>query len=114
MVGGNEVGEVLPELIVGLVVEAFDRSVLDRAIHPFDLSIGPMMLGVSRTMLDAVRGAAIFEGMRPEAFAVGDSLLICGTAEVPPAGPQRRMVKKAVTFGRQRLARQKAIRSCNR
>ena len=75
---------MLAELIVALVVEAFDRGVLDRAVHPLGLSIGPMMLGLSRTVLDVVRGAGIFEGVRP------------------------------VTFGRQRLARQKAIRSCNR
>jgi hypothetical protein len=34
VVSGNEVGGVLPELIVALVVEAFDRGVLDRAVHP--------------------------------------------------------------------------------
>lgn len=81
---GNEVSEVLPELIVALVEEAFDRGVLDRAVHPLGLSIGRMMLRLSRTVLDVVRGAGIFEGMR------------------------------SVTFGRQRLARQKAMRSCNR
>lgn len=43
-----------------------------------------MMLGPTRTVLDVVRGAGIFEGVRP------------------------------VTFAGQRLARQKARRSCNR
>lgn len=41
VVGGNEVGEVLPELVVAVVVIAFDRRVLDRPVHALDPTIGP-------------------------------------------------------------------------
>lgn len=33
VVGGDGVGEVLPELVMALVVEVFDRGILDGAVH---------------------------------------------------------------------------------
>lgn len=39
VVGGHEVREVLPELIVAVVVEAFDGGVFDRVVHPLNLTI---------------------------------------------------------------------------
>jgi len=36
---GDEVGEVLTELIVAFVVEPLDRHILQRAVEPLDLAI---------------------------------------------------------------------------
>ena len=74
-VGGDEVGEMLAELVVAFVVEALDRGVLDGPVHPLDLAVGPRVPGLGGAMLDVVPGAGVFEGMRPEQFAVGDRLL---------------------------------------
>lgn len=35
-------------------VEAFDGSVLDRAVHPLDLAVGPRMIGFGVAVLDPV------------------------------------------------------------
>ena len=51
------------ELFVGLVVEAPDRGVLDRPVHPFHLSVCPRMLEFCEPMLDAVLCAGQVEGM---------------------------------------------------
>ena len=40
------------ELIVVVVVVAFDRCVLDRAVHPLDLAIRPRMVWLCEAMLD--------------------------------------------------------------
>ena len=39
VVGGDEVAKMLPELVVGFVVVAFDGRVLDRAVHSLDLAV---------------------------------------------------------------------------
>lgn len=41
VVGIHEELQVISELIVTVVVVAFDRRVLDRAVHPLDLAVGP-------------------------------------------------------------------------
>jgi hypothetical protein len=59
-------------LIVGFVEVAFDGRVLDGAVHPLDLTVGPGMLGLGQPMIDVVEGAGIFEGMREEGLPVSD------------------------------------------
>jgi len=44
-----------------VVVEALDGGVLDGAVHPFDLAIGPGVLDLGQSMLDAVLSAAHVE-----------------------------------------------------
>jgi hypothetical protein len=44
---------VLAELLVGLVMIAPDSSVLERAIHPLDLAVGPRMVRFGEAVLDA-------------------------------------------------------------
>src|SRR3954466_12721566 len=75
VVGRDEVGKVLPELIVAIVVEALDGGVLDSPVHPLHLAIGPRVLCLGRAMLDIVPGAGEFESMGSEEFTVGDRLL---------------------------------------
>ena len=42
------------KLVVALVVVAFDRRVLDRAVHSLDLPIGPGMVHLGQAMIDVV------------------------------------------------------------
>lgn len=46
VVGCHEVGEVLAQLIVGFVVEAFGRCFLERALHSLDLAVGQRCFGL--------------------------------------------------------------------
>ena len=43
------------ELIVAVVVEAPDGRVLDRAVHPLDLTVGPRMTRLGQAVLDVIR-----------------------------------------------------------
>lgn len=58
--------QVLFELLMGLVVEAFDGGILQSSVHALDLPIGPGMLGFGEAMLDGVLLASIGEGMDSE------------------------------------------------
>ena len=66
------------QLIVGLVEVAFDGRILDGAVHPFDLTVRPGMLGLCQPMIDIVKGAGVFEGVRVEEPPLGDHLLDLG------------------------------------
>src|SRR5215211_1929941 len=57
---------MLPELVMGLVVEALDGGVLDRAVHPLDLTVGPGMTRFGQSMFDVEVGTGRFERMAPE------------------------------------------------
>lgn len=63
VVCGDEALEMGAELIVVVVVEAFDRRVLDRSVHALDLTVGPRMPGLCEPMFDAVRLAGSIERM---------------------------------------------------
>ena len=63
VVGGDEVAEVAAELVVAVVVVAFDGCFLDRPVHPFDLAVGPRMVRLGQPMLDAMALAGPIEGM---------------------------------------------------
>jgi hypothetical protein len=45
---------VLSGLVVAVVMMAFDGGVLNGAVHPLDLTVGPGMIGFCEPMLDAV------------------------------------------------------------
>ena len=78
VVGGNEVPEVASKLVMGFVIEAFDRRILDRPVHAFDLAIGPRMLGLGEAMIDVGFGTGVFEGMGSEGFLACDQLFDLG------------------------------------
>jgi hypothetical protein len=48
---------MLPEVLVGLVVEAFDGCLFECSVHAFDLSVGPGGLGFGQPMVDVVASA---------------------------------------------------------
>ncbi len=61
------------ELLVIVVVEAFDGGFLDRPVPPLDLAIGPRMLHFGQAMLDAVLSATHVEHVRhvPGGWPIG-------------------------------------------
>ena len=54
IVGCDEVDKVCAQLVMVIVMEAFDGRFLDGAVHPLDLTIGPGMLDLGQPMLDVV------------------------------------------------------------
>ena len=66
IVGGEEIGEMPNELVVGFVVISLDGRVLDCPVHPLDLSIGPRMIRLGQPMLDPVLTAGAVEGVAAE------------------------------------------------
>ena len=65
VISSDEGVEVASELVVAVVMEAFDRRLLDGAVHAFDLGVGPWLPWFSETVIDAVLGACEFETVRP-------------------------------------------------
>lgn len=53
-VGSHGVGEVRPESVVALIVEAFEGRFRDGPVHPIDLSVSPRMLQFGEPVLDVV------------------------------------------------------------
>jgi hypothetical protein len=68
VVGGNEVGEVLSELVVAVVMVAFNRGFLDRPVHALDLTVGPRMPRLCQSMFYVQLGAGELERMAKEAL----------------------------------------------
>ena len=57
VVGADEVGQVSSQLVVVVVVEAFDGRFFDRPIHPFHLTIRPGMLDLGEPVVDLMLAA---------------------------------------------------------
>jgi len=53
--------EVGVKLLVAVVMIAFDSGLLDRAVHPFDLAVGPRVPDLGEAMFDAVLSTAHVE-----------------------------------------------------
>ena len=77
---------------MALVVEAFDGCVLDGAVHPFDLPVGPWVVRLGEAMLDIVRLAdhveahLAREGGVPIARLVGELDAVVGQDGVDAIG----------------------------
>lgn len=69
VVGMDEVGEMLPEVFVGLVVEAFDGGFFESSVHALDLAVGPGVLGLGEAVVDVGLGAGELEGVGAEEFS---------------------------------------------
>ena len=75
VVSGAEVAEMLSKLVVAFVVVSFDGRVLDSAVHPLDLTVGPGVLWFGEPVVDVVLRAGELERVGAEELAVGDGLL---------------------------------------
>ncbi len=64
VVGVDEVVEAGFKSPIAVIVIAFDGSFLDRAVHPFDLAIGPRMLDLGEPVLDLIFFAPHVEHVR--------------------------------------------------
>ena len=60
----NEVGKVIFELIVSIVMIALDGRFFDCSVHALDLAIRPWMLDLGQPVFDAIFPAAHIEHMR--------------------------------------------------
>ena len=62
---------------MAVVMEALDGRVLDRAVHPFDLAIGPWMVGFGQPVLDPVGLADHVKAHRPGVNGLPVPRLLC-------------------------------------
>jgi len=62
---------------MALVIEAFDRRLLDRAVHPLDLTVGPGVVRFGKSMLDVVRVADHVEAHLTRPGGVTVAWLLC-------------------------------------
>jgi len=75
------------ELIVRVVIEAFNCRRFERSVHSFDLTIGSRMFHLGQPMLnlmfvtDPIKG--VFKG-RGVTFAIGELVAIVGEHDVDP------------------------------
>ncbi len=92
VIGVDEVGEVLPEVLVGLVVEALDGGFLESSVHAFDLAVCPGVFGFSQSVVDIGLGAGELECVSAEEFSTfkreldlrGSRTAIARSGEVDP------------------------------
>lgn len=86
VIGVDEVGEVLAEVLVGFVTEALDGRFFEGAVHAFDLAIGPGMFRLGQAMIDAGFGAGELEGMGAEEFTALEGKLDLRSSRAAIAG----------------------------
>ena len=63
IVGVDEIRQVAFELIAAVVVVALDGGFLDRAVHAFDLAVGPGMSDLCQAVFDPILLATHVEHM---------------------------------------------------
>ena len=100
VVGSEEVGEVALQLGMIVVVEALDGGVLDGAVHPLHLPIGPRVLHLGQTMLDAVLVADAIEDVVEGvdvAGAVGELDAIVGQNGLDGIGDRRHQIAQELS-----------------
>jgi hypothetical protein len=71
VVGLDEELQVAPELVVAAVMVALDGGVLDRAVHPLDLTIGPRVPRLGQAVLDVEIGAGGLERVAAKEHLLG-------------------------------------------
>ena len=71
VVGGDEGQDVGLEAFQVVVVVDLDCGVLDRAVHPFGLAVGPRVIGLGQPVLDAMLDADAIEDVRTEQTCAG-------------------------------------------
>ncbi len=84
VVGVDEVGEVLPEVLVGFVIETLDGGLFESSVHALDLPVGPGMLGLGQAMIDVGFGAGEIEGMGAEEFSATAEQRLPGVVKCTP------------------------------
>ena len=90
VVGIDEVAQVGAQLVVVVVMIAFDGGVLNGSVHSLDLTISPGMVWLGQPMFDAVLAANLVEAVHPIARrpAVAVARQVC---ELDPVVGENRM-----------------------
>ena len=92
IIGSQEGCEMVFQLGMAVVVEAFDGGFLDCPVHPFNLSVGPGVLHFCKPVFDAVVPADtvedVLEGVSIP-FAIGELDAIVGEHSVDGVGDSR-------------------------
>ena len=87
VIGADEVGEVISQLFVVVVVKAFDGRLLDRAVHAFDLAVRPGVLDLGEPVLNLMLAADpvedVLEGINVP-IMIGELDAIVGQNDVEP------------------------------
>ena len=65
------------QLVVAVVVETFHGGLFDRAVHPFDLSVGPWVVGLCQAVFNTIGLADHVEAHRPGVDRVSVPRLLC-------------------------------------
>ena len=74
-----------PKLVMGFVVEALDGRILDGAVHPLDLTIGPRVPGLGQAMM-LLRAHATSKAGAQNGSPRSSMPLISATDQLPPLG----------------------------
>lgn len=91
VVGRDEGENVRLQACQIFVVEDLDGRILDRPIHALGLPIGPGMVGLGQTMLDAVLDANAIEDVRSEELSARSSPVLKQVGECHAVIGQDRM-----------------------
>lgn len=67
----------MAELLVAFIVIPFDRGILDGAVHPLNLAIGPWMVGLGQATFDPIRFTNQVVAHLAERHAVPVPRLLC-------------------------------------
>ena len=67
IVGVEEIGEVPAQLVMVLVVVAFDGRLLDCSVHSLDLAVRPGMVRLCQPMFDFLLSTGLVEHMHAQA-----------------------------------------------
>lgn len=73
VVGVEKGGEMFVELRGRVVMVGTDSGVFESAVHAFDLTIGPRMIGFGEAVIDEETSAGKLEGMSAEEFTALES-----------------------------------------
>ena len=77
---------MVAKLRVAVVMIAFDRRILDRAVHPLELSVRPGVSRLGQAMVDIVAGTSKLEAVSSEGLAGRNRLLDDGGGRGDVAG----------------------------
>ena len=84
VVGGDEGQDMSLQAFQVVVVVDLDRGVLDRAVHPLGLAIGPRVVGLGQPVLDAMFDADAVEDVRTEQACAGPIPFLGRSAKAMP------------------------------
>ncbi len=74
IVGVDEDLKVLAKLVMAIVMIALDGGVLDGAVHPLDLAVGPRIVRLGEPVFDTILMAGLVQAV--DAHACGPAIAV--------------------------------------